>query len=407
MRVTVAMDSWKGSLTSLNAGNAVKAVVLRAAPEAYVSVCPMADGGEGTAKTLVQAMGGRMEQITVTGPMGEPVCCSYGIWKDGVTAVMEMAAAAGITLVEQGKRNPMHATTYGVGEMIRDAVLKGCRRFIIGIGGSATNDGGVGMLQALGFRFLDSDGRPVPFGALGLKTLASVTEGEALGALSECEFRIACDVANVLCGPQGASAVYGPQKGATRQMTEQMDLWMKRYAKLVQRLYPGADPNRAGAGAAGGLGFAFLSFLKARLEPGVQIVLEETGLAERIKDADLVITGEGRLDGQTAMGKVPAGVAALAKRYQKPVVALAGSVSLGAVQGREMGIDASFPVLREVITLEEAMEPERAKKNIADTAEQVASLFLAGRETEAGYKRGKIEQTMDRKAFSAEKRGTR
>ncbi len=268
MKVTVAMDSWKGSLTSMEAGDAVKVGVLRADRNAEVFVCPMADGGEGTAETLMKAMGGRMERVSVTGPMGEKISCTYGIWKDGATAVMEMSSAAGITLVEQQKRNPMFATTYGVGEMIRDAVFKGCRKFIIGIGGSATNDGGVGMLQALGFGCLDQEGKPVPFGARGLEKLTTITEDEVPDVLSECEFRIACDVTNVLCGPQGASAVYGPQKGATRQMAEQMDLWLKRYAGLVQRLYPGADPNQSGAGAAGGLGFAFLSFLKASLEPG-------------------------------------------------------------------------------------------------------------------------------------------
>lgn len=378
MRVTVAMDSWKGSLTSMEAGNAVREGILRADADAQVVVRPMADGGEGTAQTLVCAMGGRTRCITVTGPLGEPVSCTYGILEDGRTAVMEMAAASGLALVEKEKRNPMETTTYGVGEMIRDGLLQGCRRFLIGIGGSATNDGGAGMLQALGFGLLDSAKKQIPFGAKGLEKLVKITDEQAMPQLAECEFRIACDVTNVLCGPNGASAVYGPQKGATPSMADQMDRWLQSYAELVKDKYPTANPMQAGAGAAGGLGFAFLSFTNARLESGVSIVLEETGLAEYVADADLVITGEGRLDGQTAMGKVPAGVARLARKCKKPVVALAGSVTVSASLCDQCGIDACFPVLREVLTLKEAMEPEQAKKNIADTAEQVMRLWLAG-----------------------------
>ena len=273
------------------------------------------------------------------------------------------------------KRNPLYTTTYGVGEAIKDAIQKGCRRFLVGIGGSATNDGGAGMLQALGFGFLDKEGRQIPHGAIGLKHLASITTDHILEELSECEFQIACDVENPLCGEKGASAVYGPQKGATPKMIEDMDAWLLRYARLAKEKFQKADENYPGTGAAGGLGFAFLTFTNAALMSGIQIVLAETQLERYISKADMVITGEGRLDGQTAMGKAPVGVAELAKKYNLPVIAFAGSVTKDAKECNQKGIDAFFPILREITTLEEAMEPERAKNNLIDTAEQVFRLL--------------------------------
>ncbi|NCB91267.1 MAG: glycerate kinase [Clostridia bacterium] len=378
MKVVVAIDSFKGSMTSMEAGYAIAEGIRRVDAGAVVQVRPLADGGEGTVDALVCGMNGRMRNIVVTGPLGAPVTCGYGIIDETKTAVIEMSAAAGITLVAENERNPLHTTTYGVGETIKDAIAQGCRRFIIGIGGSATNDGGVGMLQALGFGFLNKEGCQVPFGAKGLEELETINDTYVVPELAECEFRIACDVTNVLCGDQGCSAVYGPQKGATPSMIMQMDKWLNYYAALAREQFPKANPKQAGTGAAGGLGFAFLTFTNAVLESGIKIVLDETRLEEYMQDTDVVITGEGRLDGQTAMGKAPVGVAGLAKKYDKPVLAFAGSVTKEAVKCNECGIDAFFPILRGVVTLEDAMKTENAVRNLSDTVEQVFRLWCIG-----------------------------
>ena len=374
MKVVIAIDSFKGSLSSLEAGEAAKRGILKSDPKAQVRVRPLADGGEGTVEALVQGMEGRICKVMVTGPLGNPIEAEYGI-VGGNTAVIEMSAAAGITLVPDKMRNPLYTTTYGVGEMIKDAIEKGCRRFLVGIGGSATNDGGIGMLQALGYGFLDQEGNEVPLGARGLERLAVIEKKKVLPELEDCEFRIACDVVNPLCGSQGSSAVYGPQKGADAEMIHKMDKWMEAYAELAGKSFPQADPKKPGTGAAGGLGFAFLTFTNSVLESGIQIILEETGLEEYVKEADVVVTGEGRLDGQTAMGKAPVGVAGLAKKYGKTVIAFAGSVTRDAVKCNEKGIDALFPVIRGISTLEEAMDPETAGQNLEDTAEQVFRLI--------------------------------
>lgn len=371
MKVVIAIDSFKGSLTSLEAGNSAAAGVRRVFPDAECIVRPLADGGEGTVDALVAACEGKKIEISVTGPLGEPVLCQYGLIEKTKTAIIEMSGAAGITLVPASKRNPLFTTTYGVGEVIRDAIEKGCSHFIIGIGGSATNDGGAGMLQALGFSLLDKNGTPIRSGALGLKDLASINDKNALPKLKDCTFRIACDVTNPLCGKKGCSAVFGPQKGANKSMIQEMDQWLARYAALAAEKYPAADPSYPGAGAAGGLGFAFLTFLHGKLESGIQIVLDETRLADYVKDADLVITGEGRLDGQTVFGKAPIGVAKTAKQYCKPVLAFSGCVTSDASACNAAGIDAFFPILRTVTSLEEAMAPHQAMKNMEDSVEQV------------------------------------
>ena len=375
MKAVVVIDSLKGSLTSMEAGNDVAEGILRADAQAEVVVRPLADGGEGTVDALVCGMKGTIQNAVVTGPLGAPVNCEYGIIEQTKTAVIEMAGAAGITLISEEERNPMHTTSYGVGEVIKDAITKGCRRFIIGIGGSATNDGGIGMLQALGYGFLDKENKQIPFGAKGLEKLETITDAYVIPELAECEFRIACDVTNTLCGENGCSAVYGPQKGATPSMIMQMDKWLEYYAALAKKLYPKANALQAGAGAAGGMGFAFLSFTNAVLESGIKIVLEETQLESYIEDADMVITGEGRLDGQTAMGKAPVGVARLAKRHHIPVIAFAGSLTKEAVECNKNGIDAFFPILRNIVTLEDAMKPENAKVNLSDSVEQVFRLI--------------------------------
>ena len=374
MKVVVAVDSLKGSLTSLEAGRAIRTGIQRVMSDAEVFVRPLADGGEGTVEALALGMGGRREKVLVTGPLGKSVECVYGIIEESGTAIVEMSGAAGITLVTEQERNPLNTTTYGVGQVIRDAISKGCRHFIVGIGGSATNDGGVGMLQALGFGMLDKNGCQVAHGARGLQDLVQITQTNVLPELKECSFRIACDVTNPLCGEQGCSAIYGPQKGADASMIMQMDQWLGRYAELAAEHFPKANPNEAGTGAAGGVGFAFLTFTNAVLESGIKIVLEETRLEEYIKDADIVVTGEGRLDSQTVMGKAPVGVANIAKKYGKLVLAFSGCVAADARACNGGGIDAYFPILRDVASLQEAMDHDKAESNMIATVEQVFRL---------------------------------
>ncbi len=397
MKIVIAMDSFKGSLSSLEAGEAVKEGIKKAMPQAEVCVRPLADGGEGTVEALTSGMNGTLEPIQVTGPLGTPVKCSYGILngkmkaeaqehtkeknvknitsESGKTAVLEMSAAAGITLIDAKDKNPLHTTTRGVGEIIKDAIAKGCRRFIVGIGGSATNDGGAGMLQSFGYGLLDKNGKQIPSGAKGLSRLETITDTSVIPELRECTFRIACDVTNPLCGPQGCSAVFGPQKGATPDMISRMDAWLAHYAALTMDKYPRADAGQAGTGAAGGLGFAFLSYTNAVLESGIQIVLEETRLEDYIRTADIVITGEGRLDGQTIYGKAPIGATQLAKKHGKKVLAFSGCVTEDATVCNAHGIDAFFPVLRTIQSLPDAMQPEQARRNLRAASEQVFRLI--------------------------------
>lgn len=384
MKIVIAMDSLKGSLTSMEAGMAAAAGIRKADKKAEVFVRPLADGGEGTTQALVQGMGGSFQTITVTGPLGTPIECQYGILEETHMGVLEMSAAAGLTLIPEEKRNPLTATTYGVGEMIKDAIGKGCRRFLVGIGGSGTNDGGAGMLQALGYGLLDKDGTPISSGAKGLETLCRIETSHVMPELKECQFLVACDVTNPLCGKNGCSAVYGPQKGADSAMAAQMDRWLSRYGKLAKEQFPDADPKIPGAGAAGGLGFAFLILPNAELKSGTDIVLKETKLEQDLKDADLLITGEGCLDGQTVMGKAPAGAARLAKKYDIPVVALGGSIAKDGAVCNESGIDALFSIVKGPMSLKEAMEPDTAKANLSDTAEQVYRLIQSCRKMRKG-----------------------
>lgn len=371
MRIVFAIDSFKGSLSSLEAGNAAAEGARRVFPDAECIVRPVADGGEGTVKALAAGLGGELVSVEVTGPALRPVRAVYG--KVGETAVMEMAQAAGITLVSGADRNPLRTTTFGVGEMIRDAIGRGCRRFVVGIGGSGTNDGGAGMLQALGFGLLDGEGRDIPRGGGGLAALASVDRASALPELKDCVFRIACDVTNPLCGARGASAVFGPQKGATPAMVAELDAALAHFAAVS-----GGRADTPGAGAAGGLGFAFREFLGGELRSGVEIVLEETRFDDFACGADVVVTGEGRLDAQTVMGKAPIGVARAAKKRGAKVIAFSGCATPDAGIVNEHGIDAFFPVLRQVTTLEEALEKGRAAENLSATAEQVFRCFRLG-----------------------------
>ena len=375
MRIVIAIDSFKGSLTSLQAGNAVRDAVLKLDNNAEIFVRPLADGGEGTVDALSNGLGGKIVEITVSGPLLKPVNARYCILQDNFTAVIEMASASGITLLSSEERNPLLTTTYGVGEIIKDAIKRGCRHFIVGIGGSATNDGGFGMLNALGFEFLDKTGQNIPLGAQGLEYLHSISTANVISELKECTFRIACDVTNPLCGGNGCSTVFGPQKGATPKMIEKMDSWLKNYAAIAKTVSPKADINYPGVGAAGGLGFAFLTFTNASLESGINIILDETKLEEYINNADLVVTGEGRLDSQTVMGKAPIGVAKLAKKHGKKVIAFSGCVTEDAEVCNAHGIDAFFPIMRTVVTLEEALNTDNAYKNLLSTAHQVFRLI--------------------------------
>lgn len=376
MKIVIAIDSLKGSLSSMEAGHAIEQGIRNVLPETKVLVKPLADGGEGTTEALVEGLGGDMVQVQVHGPLETPVNAAYGVIRESNTAIMEMAAAAGIILVGKDKR-PLDATTYGVGEMIRDAITRGCREFIIGIGGSATNDGGIGMLTALGYEFLDAEGKPAGIGAGALYKVAKICDDKVVPELKDCHFRIACDVTNPLCGENGSTYIYGPQKGVTVELRDELDHAMGAYAQVV-KAYNGTDYAKTpGAGAAGGLGFAFLSFLSGELLPGIELVLNAVEMDKAMEGADLVFTGEGRLDYQTAMGKAPVGIAKMAKKHGAKVIALAGAVIEGAQECNEQGIDAYFPILRQVVTLDEAMDPATARKNMVETTEQVMRLVAA------------------------------
>lgn len=379
LKVTIAIDSFKGSVSSLEAGNAVKAGILRADPSAVVTVRGLADGGEGTVDALVDGLGGRRVYVKVKGPLGDEVEACYGILPDGITAVMEMAAASGLDLIPVEKRNPLYTTTFGVGQMIENAIKEGCKRFIVGIGGSATNDGGTGMLRALGYKFLDKDNNQVEMGSLGLKDLVRIDDSSVLPQLKDCTFMIACDVNNPLCGPNGCSAIYGPQKGATPKMVEEMDGYLKHYSEVTKAYDSSADDLFPGTGAAGGLGYAFLNFLKGTLKSGIAIIIDETKLEDYVKDADLVITGEGRIDKQTSMGKAPSGVAKLAKKYGAPVFGVAGGLTKDAYLCHNIGIDAVFSCVPGIMSLEEAMKKEVATENLTNAGEEIFRVFLAGR----------------------------
>ena len=375
MKVVIAIDSLKGSLSSMEAGMAITDGILAAKPDAEVIVKPLADGGEGTTDALIEGMNGERIDLTVTDPMHTPVDAYYGYLKDTNTAVMEMASAAGITLVPDSEKNPLLATSYGVGEMINDAIQRGCRNFIIGIGGSVTNDGGIGMLKALGVRFLDENDEDAGEGGQALAKVARIDVSGMNPLLKECHIQVACDVNNPLCGENGSTYVYGPQKGVTEDMKKTLDEAMAHFARVTSETLENDYLNTPGAGAAGGLGYAFLAYTGAALTPGIELILDAVGLEEELSSADVVVTGEGRLDFQTAMGKAPVGVARLAKKYNAKVIAFAGSVTKEATACNKEGIDAFFPILRGVCTLAEAMDPVAARNNMTATVEQVFRLL--------------------------------
>ncbi|WP_404335393.1 glycerate kinase [Planococcus rifietoensis] len=381
MKVLIAMDSFKGSLSSIESSTAIAAGIKEVYPHADIEVLPLADGGEGTVEALVNATDGTLVTIPVTGPLNETVKATYGILGDGKTAVIEVAEACGLPLVPYGERNPLKATSYGVGEIISDAIKKGSREFVIGLGGSATNDAGIGMLQALGFCFYDMNGEKVGIDGQSLTDIWSVDLKQVNPMLKECRFRVACDVKNPLYGPEGAAHIFGPQKGATPEMVEQLDKGLKHIAEIVLDTLK-TDLNQIeGAGAAGGLGAAFSSFLHADLQSGIELVMEIIEMEKSMQGADFVITGEGKLDGQTSMGKAPLGVAELAQMHNIPVIALAGGITEETAVLNKLGITSYFSILNQPMTLEEAMDSKVAYNNLRATTNQLFRLIQAVRAT--------------------------
>lgn len=359
MRVVVAPDSFKGSLSSAEVADAIEEGILSVFPTAQIIKIPIADGGEGTADSLVKATKGHFMKNVVTGPLGKSVEACWGILGDGKTAVIEMAAASGIMLIAKEERNPMITTTYGTGQLMKAALDEGIRKLIIGIGGSATNDGGAGMAKALGVKFLDPEGKELPNGGAALKNLAGIDRSGLDPRLAETEILVACDVDNPLCGPRGASAVYGPQKGATPEMVQQLDEALRHYALIAKNTMGKDILESPGAGAAGGLGAGLMIFTQAVLKPGIQIVLEAAGFEEKVKQADFVITGEGRTDSQTAHGKAPVGVAAVANKYKVPTLCLSGGLGQGADEVLEKGIAGLMSIVPGPMSLEECLGSAR------------------------------------------------
>lgn len=375
MKVVIAVDSFKGSLSSMEAGRAAKAGILAARPDASVIVKPLADGGEGTTDALVEGLNGKKIDITVTGPLGQPVSASYGYLEETSTAVIEMAAAAGITLVPPDEKDPLSASTYGVGEMISDALVRGCRNFIIGIGGSATNDAGLGMLQALGFRFLDKEGKILETGnGKILMEVVSIDTSFVHPDLRTSHFTVACDVQNPFYGLEGAAYIFAPQKGADRKMVEALDAGMKNFAEVIFHTTGKDISNHSGTGAAGGMGGSLLAFLNAKLKPGIQLMLETLDFSNKIKGADLIITGEGKADKQTLMGKVPSGILDKARKQKIPVILIAGSVE-NADDLHRAGFRGVYSINPPSITLEQAMQPEVARANISETVVEICRSF--------------------------------
>jgi glycerate kinase len=376
MRIVIAPQSLKGSLTAAEAGQAIADGVRAVYPQAEIDIVPVADGGEGTVQALVDATDGELIQQTVTGPLNTPVQAFFGLLGDGRTAAIEMAASSGLPLVPPERRDPRITTTYGVGELILAALDRGSRHFIIGIGGSATNDGGAGMAQALGVLLLDNEGNPLPFGGATLTKLAHISLENIDPRLAECTVEVACDVNNPLCGPTGASTIYGPQKGATPEMVTLLDNALAHYADIIERDMGRTLREIPGAGAAGGLGFGLMAFLHATLRPGAQIVLEAVKLEEHVRTAGLVITAEGQLDSQTAYGKSVGAVAAIAKRYGLPVLALAGGLGQDYQSVYALGVDAIAVLPSGPMPLSYAME--HASQLMSDATERALKLIRVG-----------------------------
>ena len=373
MKIIIASDSFKGSLSSIEVCKAASEGIKTVAPDCEVVMLPIADGGEGTLEAMTFATGGSIITAQCSNPVGDLISSHYSISGDGKTAVIEMAKASGLYLIPKEKRNPYFTTTYGVGELIIHGLDKGCRNFIVGIGGSATNDGGVGMLQALGFRFLDCHGQELERGGRGLSKLHKIDISMKDKRLDECTFKIACDVDNTLCGPKGASHVFGPQKGATPEMASELDDILAHYAQTIERDLGKSVLEIKGGGAAGGLGTAFVAFLDAVLVSGVELILDSLNFSQELQGVDLVITGEGQMDEQTQYGKVPMGVSRRAKEENIPVVAIVGSISGDLTALYRVGLTAAFSVVNKPMTLDDAMD--NAYDLVKQAVENVVGLF--------------------------------
>ncbi len=373
MRIVIAPDSFKECLSALSVAQALALGFRHALPDAELELVPMADGGEGTVDALVAATGGSTVPLSVTGPLGDPVDAVYGVLGDGTTAVIEMASASGLALVPKEQRDPRIATTYGTGELLRAAMDRGATRVIIGIGGSATNDGGAGMAEALGFRFLDASGNPLPRGGVALAKLARIDMSNRFPAIDDCTVQVACDVTNPLCGPNGASLVYGPQKGASPSDVRELDETLRHYADVIRDQLGIEIADLPGAGAAGGLGAGLVAFARGSLRPGVDLVADACHLAERLEGADLVVTGEGKLDGQSIHGKTPVGVAKLAQRAGVPVVAVAGTLGEGYEAVRSVGIESVHSLTGESVSPEYAIA--NAAALLAEAGERIGRTF--------------------------------
>ena len=376
MKVVIAPQSFKGSISALDAARAMEEGVRRVVSDVETVLVPVADGGDGTLETLVEATGGDIRSATVTGPIGKAVTAEWGALGDGETAMIEMARTSGLALLTLDERDPLRATTYGLGEVIREALDAGFRSFIVGIGGSATNDAGAGMAQALSVRLLDEAGNDLPPGGAALADLRRIDTSGLDERAVEASFSVACDVSNPLTGPEGASAVYGPQKGATPELVPQLDAALKNFAEVVERDFGTSIDSVSGAGAAGGLGGGMMAFLGGSLRAGVDIVLDQVGLDEKLEGADLVITGEGQLDFQTVYNKAPIGVAWRAKERGIPVIAISGSLGKGFEDVHAEGIDAVSSIVCAPMTLDEAST--RGGELIADAVAEAIRFMKVG-----------------------------
>ena len=375
MKVVAAIDSFKGSMTSLEVAAAFEKGVKKVYKDAEFIKIPLADGGEGTVKALIDNLDGKMVNIKVKDPLMRDINSFYGISGDGKTAVIEMAAASGLPLLSLDERNPLKATTFGTGELIKDALEKGCREFIIGIGGSATNDAGTGMLSALGYVFLDENGNELEPNGENLINIRSFKDDKVMKEVAEAKFLIACDVDNPFYGTNGAAHVYGKQKGATSDIIKILDDGMRNFSNVIEKIKKTDISNISGSGAAGGLGGAFTAFFNSELKPGIDIITEKIELENKINGSDYVITGEGRIDFQSAMGKTPSGVAKLAKKYGIPVIAIGGSVDdeIGNIDC--CGITGAFSIIDSPMTLGVAMDTKNAQRLVEKTAEQIFRLI--------------------------------
>jgi glycerate kinase len=376
MKIVVAPDSFKGSLTAIEVSVAIEQGIREVFPEAEVIKIPMADGGEGTVQCLVNATGGKILEEKIIGPLGDEVLAFYGILGDRKTAIVEMAAASGLILIPESKRNPLVTTTYGTGQLIKAALDQGCRKMIIGIGGSATNDGGAGMVQALGVKLLDQEGKEVGFGGGELKKIVKIDISCMDNRLSDTKVLVASDVNNPLCGPQGASRIYGPQKGATPEIIEELDKSLSYFAELIKRDLYKDIKDIPGAGAAGGLGASLMAFLNAELRLGIEIIIEVVKIEQIIIESDLLITGEGRIDAQSVFGKVPFGLGKMAKKYNVPVIAIVGEVGEGFSQIYEYGINSIMSIISKAISIDEAMQI--SKSLLKDATERMMRIIKIG-----------------------------